>query len=353
MTNLIIGLLGALVATNQPAAVSNLAAQTAGVAITIPDPNDPVEKEYQKLLADDDAAQAEVDQWIRDNRTFAASGAGASTEEMNQRIETRFEPIRKAYQDFLERHPDHARARLAYGSFLGDKGDEEGAQTQWEKARELDPKNPAAWNNLANFYGHVGEPKKAFSYYAKAIELEPTEPVYYHNFGTTVYLFRRDAMEYYSITEQQVFDKALDLYRQAMKLDPGNFPLASDVAQTYYAIRPLRTNDALVAWTNTLKIAHDEIEREGVYIHLARLKMVAGRFDEARQQLNAVTNEMYADLKRVVTRSLNDRESKAKETNAPPATESIVTVPATNAPASITPATNAPATTPAPAGEKK
>jgi len=349
VTNLIIGLLGALAATNQPAAVSNLAAQTTGIAITIPDPNDPVEKEYQKLLADDDAAQAEVDQWIRDNRTFAASGAGASMEEMNQRIETRFEPIRKAYRDFLERHPDHARARLAYGSFLGDKGDEEGAQAQWEKARELDPKNPAAWNNLANFYGHTGEPKKAFGYYAKAIELEPTEPVYYHNFGTTVYLFRRDAMEYYSITEQQVFDKALDLYSKAIKLDPGNFPLASDVAQTYYAIRPLRTNDALAAWTNTLKIAHDEIEREGVYVHLARIKMVVGRFDEARQQLNAVTNEMYADLKRVVTRSLNDRESKAKATNAPPATaESTATAPAPN-----TPATNAPTAAPGSAGDKK
>jgi len=57
--------------------------------------------------------------------------------------------------------------------------------------------------------------KKAFDYYAKAIELNPQEPIYYHNFGTTVYLFRKDAMDFYGITEQQVYDKALGLYSKA------------------------------------------------------------------------------------------------------------------------------------------
>ena len=69
-----------------------------------------------------------------------------------------------------------------------------------------------------------------------------------------------------------MFDKALALYQQAMKLDPENFPLATDYAQSYYGIRPLRTNDALVAWTNALNIARDDVEREGVYLHLARIK---------------------------------------------------------------------------------
>src|SRR5262249_49780387 len=156
--------------------------------------------------------------------------------------------------------------------------------------------DPAAYNNLANIYGHDGPVKKAFEYYAKAIELNPNEPVYYHNFGTTVYLFRKDAMEFYGIDEQQVFDKALVLYSNSMRLDPTNFPLASDVAQSYYGIRPTRVEDALKAWTNTLAIAHDQIEREGVYLHMARIKLHAGRFDEARGHLNAVTNSMYDEL---------------------------------------------------------
>jgi tetratricopeptide (TPR) repeat protein len=184
---------------------------------------------------------------------------------------------------------------------------------QLEKALELDPKNPAVYNNLANIYGHDGPTKKAFEFYAKAIELNPFESVYYHNFGTTVYLFRKDAREYYGITEQQVFDKALELYAKAMKLDPTNFPLASDIAQTYYGIKPTRTEDALRAWTNALAIANDEVEREGVYLHFARHKLHAERFDEARTHLKAVTNEMYTDLKKRLARNIEEQEKEAKQ----------------------------------------
>jgi tetratricopeptide (TPR) repeat protein len=278
--------------------------------------NDPVEKEYKKLMEDDDAAQAEVDEWIKDNQEAATRGAAVPTADLQRRIRERFDPIRKAYEDFIKRHPDHARARVAYGSFLGDLQDEDGAREQWEKALALNSKDPAAYNNLANLYGHTGPVKKAFEYYAKAIELNPEEPLYYHNFGTTVYLFRKDAMEFYGISEQQVYDKALGLYSKALKLDPHNFPLASDVAQTYYGIRPLRTEDALKAWTNTLAIAHDEIEREGVYLHLARIKLAAERFAEARAHVAAVTNDLYDVLKKRLARNLDEQEQKARGTNA-------------------------------------
>jgi len=281
--------------------------------------NDAIEQEFKKLLEADDDSQAEVDQWIKDNDAAAARGAALPAADMKRRIRERFASVRAAYEDFLRRHPNHARARVAYGSFLGDLNDEDGAREQLEKALALNSKDPAAYNNLANIYGHIGPIKKAFEYYAKAIELNPQEPIYYHNFGTTVYLFRKDAMEFYNIDEQQVFDKALDLYSHALKLDPTNFPLASDVAQTYYGIKPLRLEAALKSWTNTLALAHDELEREGVYIHLARLKLQADRFDEVRAHLDAVTNDFYATLKKRLVRNLEKAEASAKGTNAPPA----------------------------------
>ena len=58
MSELTIGLLGALLATNQPLAVSNLVQQQTGVSIAIVNPNDPVEKELQQLMEGDDAALA-------------------------------------------------------------------------------------------------------------------------------------------------------------------------------------------------------------------------------------------------------------------------------------------------------
>jgi tetratricopeptide (TPR) repeat protein len=238
--------------------------------------------------------------------------------ELKNRIQKRFESVQKGYEDFLKKHPSHARARIAYASFLGDIKDEESAQEQLEKALRYDTNNPAIYNNLANIYGHIGPVKKAFEFYERAIQLNPLEPIYYQNFGTTVFLFRKDVQEHYHIDENQVFAKALDLYSNAMRLDPQDFNLATDVAQTYYGILPMRTEDALKAWTNALSIAHDEIEREGVHIHFARIKLKAARYPEAAAHLDAVTNSMYAELKSRVARNLREAEAAAA-TNAPAA----------------------------------
>jgi tetratricopeptide (TPR) repeat protein len=306
--------LGALVATNQALASSNVVQQSPGIAISITNLNDSAEKELDQLMAGDDAAQADVSKWIQDNNAFAVKGAGESKEELNRRIIARLAVVRKGYEDFLQRHPNFADGYLAYGSFLNDIGEKEAAMQQNEKAGQLDPKNPAVWNNLANYYVENGLLTNAFVNYAKAIELSPAEPVYYENFATVVYLYRKDAKTFYNINEQQVFDKSFALYRKALQLDPDNFTLATDYAQSYYGTRPFRTNDALVAWTNALQIAHNDVEREGVYIHLARTKMLAGRYAEARAQLAAVTNSMYASLKQTLEHGISQRESKA--TNA-------------------------------------
>jgi tetratricopeptide (TPR) repeat protein len=283
----------------------------------VSDSGNAVESEYQELLEKDDAAQEEADRWIKDNQAFQAKGAGIENALLTLKIEQRFEPVQKAYEDFLQRHPNHVRGRLAFGSFLNDIGKETEAVAQWDKAREVDPKNPAVWNNLANYYGHRGPVTNAFFYYEKAIELNPKEPVYYQNFATTVFLFRKDAMEFYKIDEQQVFDKALGLYHKAVKLDPQNFVLANDLAQTYYGIRPARPQEALEAWKQALKLAKDELQREGVYVHLARHEMTINQFNEARQHIDAVTNQNYLEIKQRLLKNLETRLAKAA-TNTPP-----------------------------------
>ena len=190
MNELLIGLVGALMATNQPLTVSNLIQQHTGVSVAMVNPNDPAEQELQKLMAGDEAALTEVDKWIQGNNAFAAQGAGEPKEALNRRIRARLESVRKDYEDFLRRHPDFARGHLAYGSFMNDIGEEDAAVAEYEKAAQLDPKNPAVWNQLANYCGEHGPVTNVFVDYAKAIELNPAEPVYYQNLATAVYLFR-------------------------------------------------------------------------------------------------------------------------------------------------------------------
>jgi tetratricopeptide (TPR) repeat protein len=264
--------------------------------------------EFDKLQAADDAVQAEVDKWMREKQDPKSAVSGVSNAELDRKIADCFEPIRRGYQDFLNRHPEDARAHLAFGNFLNDRQDERGAQVEWEKALELSPTNAAVYNNLAGRYSESGPVNKAFEFFEKAIELGPREAAFYHNFGDSVFVLRKQAAAYYSITEQQVYERALLLYSNALRLDPQNYDFARDFAQTYYSLKPLPVNDALQAWTNALGIAREETDREDACVHLARIKMLSGRFAEARAHLGAVTNAACLKAKTNLLHSLDERE---------------------------------------------
>jgi tetratricopeptide (TPR) repeat protein len=173
------------------------------------------------------------------------------------------------------------------------------------------------YNDLANIYGHHGSVKEAFNYYAKAVKIDPTEVTYYENFATTVFLFRTDAKEYYNINEQQVFDKALMLYSNAMRLDPTNFALAADVAKSYYGIKPWRFDEALQSWTNAMSLAGNDLDRQEVRTHFARILTQAGRYDEARANLNVVTNEAYVKLKNTMLKNIMAKEQSGATNGTP------------------------------------
>jgi tetratricopeptide (TPR) repeat protein len=263
-----------------------------------------VQTEFKSLQAQDDAAQAEVDKW----KAEAAAGKGSG--DLKQRIEKRVDPVRKAYETFLAKHPNHVEGHLTFGSFLNEQEDEAGAQVEWEKALKLEPTNAAALYNLANRYAETGRVAAAFTNYARAIELKPGEATYYHGYADALYVRRKFATAHFHQTEQEIFARCVDLYQKAVRLDPTNFLFATDLAQTYYAIAPLPVNEALQAWTNAVKIASNETQRQSAYVHLARVKMLAGKFAEARDQLKSVTNEASAQFKETLLKHIREREKE-------------------------------------------
>ena len=311
-------------ATNQPAALSNLVHQQTGLSVSIPNADDPASQEYQDLLLLDETALLKIDRWIKESHATRDEASPLEAAILQNRIDQELRKVRQAYEEFLQRHPRHARAHLAYGSFLGEAVDEDEAAEQYRKALEIDPSLPAGWNNLANYHGHNGGIKKSFEYYAKAIELKPDESVYYHNLATTVFMFRKDAREYYGISEDEVFAKSMNLYHKALELDPDNFILATDVARTYYGVRLTKTGDPardaeaeralakklLAAWEYAMKLARDDTERQGILVHFARAQMRLGNYDLARQHLNTITHPLYSDLKKRVLRKIEEEDPK-------------------------------------------
>lgn len=333
MSDVLVGALTVLLATNPPAALTNLVLQKTGLAALQTRTNDPVARELQMILDADDAAQEEIDRWVEEAEPEGDPAAQLAASTLRGRIQQRIEPIRNRYREFLSSHPTNATAHIAFGSFLNAYGDEPAAIESWERARQLDPRNPAAWNNLANAYAHSGPVTKSFPMFEEAIRLNPAEPVYLHNYGTLVFMFRRDATNHFRCDEQEVFQRAFGLYQKAIALDPDNFQLAADVAQTYYGWRlPKATNTvdaaraeldlattAMKAWTNALSLAPNEIDREGVQLHFARWNIRLGRLEEASRNLSTVTNEAHAIIRQRLERTLKERGTElARKPSAEP-----------------------------------
>jgi hypothetical protein len=79
-----------------------------------------------------------------------------------------------------------------------------------------------------------------------------------------------------------------------------------------------------------MSLAEAPLEREGIQIHLARWKLNAGRFAEAHQHLNLVTNQIYMELKTRLLHNLKLREENPAGTNTP--SVKIESQPSTNTP---------------------
>jgi tetratricopeptide (TPR) repeat protein len=322
MSDVLAGALSLLLSTNKGTALTNLVAEQTGVIASVAATNDPVALEFQGLLRADDEVSEEVQRWLD-----ALPDGAAVSPELKARIDSRHDGMTRRYEDFLRRHPRHAPAMVAFGSYLGDIGDEIGMAEQWEKAREINPSDPAVWNNLAGHYAHRGPIEKAFPYIEKAIELNPKEAQYWHSAGTLTFLFRRDAEKYYHLDEQGVFRKAFEFYDKAMALQPLSFKLAADVAQTWYGVKaaPGETEDlrkagesrlvesGMRAWTNAYRLAGTDVEREGVRLHFARWQIRAARWTEARTNLDLVSDSSLNDLKSRLERNWKEKQNPVPE----------------------------------------
>jgi tetratricopeptide (TPR) repeat protein len=265
----------------------------------------------KEIDAADDAAQADADRWKAENTAKRARGEGEPDAELERKITARFEPVLKAYEKFVEKHPEDARGYQAFGDFLNGRDDERGAQAQWEKALELEPKNASLYNSLAGRYSESGPVNKGFEYFAKAIDLDPKQAAYYHNFADVLFVRRHQAALFYGITEQAVYGRSLLMYSNALQMEPHTFNYARDFAQTFYSLKPLPYAQALQAWTNAIAIARQESDLHDSYVHLARVKMLAGRYNEARAQLALVTNESFLQAKTNLLKNIQQRESEA------------------------------------------
>ena len=228
-----------------------------------------------------------------------------------QRWKAQLKRLERDYQHFLQDHPQHARAMVAYGGLLYDEEDQDEAVRWWEKAIQVDPREPYAYNDLANVYGHDGRAAKALEYYQTAIELAPTEPVFRFNWATTCQLFRNESRTVYGWNVDEIFQHCMEQFRAARDLAPQDFTMSSAYAETFYQLPKPDWPGAYEAWQFCLRQPLDDQQRAFVCSHLARVCIRLDRLDEARQWISKLSGNIQASLTRLLERRIDQLSHNA------------------------------------------
>jgi len=273
------------------------------------DPRD-AERQFRFLLSRGDELRAQKDRF--DPQTPPA---------VTERWKAHLKHLERDYQHFLHDHPLHARAMVAYGGLLYDEEDEDEGARWWEKAIAVDPREPYAYNNLANVYGHDGHAAKALQYYQMAIDLAPTEPIFRFNWATTCQLFRNESRAVYGWSVDEIFQHSMEQYRAARDLDPQNYDLSSTYAETFYQLPKPDWPGAYEAWQFCLRQPLDDRQREFACGHLARVCIRLGRIDEAKQWVSKISTSDQMSVRRLIERKIAELSQKtggSTTTNLPP-----------------------------------
>jgi len=279
------------------------------------------ESELQSIFTADNTALTEIAGWIEENKTLIRTDP-ARRERLAQRIRMRLDRVRKLYIAFLEKNPDNARARAAYGSFLAHLDDQQGALRELKASAELAPFNAAVQNNIATHLGtlavesrqytRVGELLEA---YQKSIRLAPRKPLYRHNYAIALSLFQKQAAAHLKCKPREVTGEALKQITEALRLDPNNFEIAADLAETHHDFDPIPRENTLTAWQHAATLATTEDEHSWAELQMAIVNIETDHLKEAKQHLEKVNAPVYERLK---TRLLNAIENTSSTNNAKP-----------------------------------
>ena len=97
---------------------------------------------------------------------------------------------------------------MEYGSFLFRQGRARDAIAPWQRATDLEPDSPSAFNNLGVAYLYAGDFEQAAEAFSRSLAIEPTRSGY-SNTGMGFYYHGQ-------------FDQAAEMFRKATELAPSD-----------------------------------------------------------------------------------------------------------------------------------
>ncbi len=216
------------------------------------------------------------------------------------------------YQKLYDLKYDDANVYAAYFDLLNKKGDEEKALKVLEEGKAKFPGNTELLFAEINYYLRQGRMEELIGKLEMAIQQEPDNVSLYTTLGS-VYdnLFQKETQqegEYDKDKAEELFQKALSYYQQALEKDPQSFDANYSVGALYY-------NKAVVV-IKEMQALEDDYSREGLRKYDEKQKELIGLFKEAlpwfqkAEALNPNDQNTLIALKEIYAR-LDDLEMSA------------------------------------------
>lgn len=236
-----------------------------------------------------------LDQRLRDlhNRSEELlNEAEAEGEEVDlERLRFRMQEVTQRYEAILAANPYAVEPLLLYGKLLRRIGERQYAQEIFLRANALDSNLPVVKQQLGNFYMEEGYHAPALLCYNAAIELDPTVARYHWSLAECLYHYGERFLADGAFERAALEQTMLDAYARAAQLDPANRDFAFRWAEAYYDLATPRWEEALAAWEQVAAGATDNLERDAITLHRARIHYESGHPAEARQLAQTITTE--------------------------------------------------------------
>jgi tetratricopeptide (TPR) repeat protein len=218
--------------------------------------------------------------------------------------------LASSYDVLIQKNPTYAAGFAAYGVFLGRVGMTKPAVAILLQANKLDANIALVKNQIAKHLYEDGKPLEALPWITAAIDLEPKEPLYHYQLGTMLHDARDDFLTSGSFTRAALDRAMLEAFQRAADLSPADLSLAYRHAKAHFEAEPPRYEEVLPVLDRIEQRATTPALRQLVRLRRAEALLKLDRRDEARRQLEGVTDQQLAQEKQTLLDQLAPTSEK-------------------------------------------
>ena len=224
------------------------------------------------------------------------------------------------YESYLVENPNDINALILFGKFLRKTNQREEAVRLFLKANEINPNIAVIKKELGNYLVENNQAIEAFPLFLMTTRLEPDEPFYHHNLGSFLFYFQEQLT---ILNEEKKVGLLMhESFKEAARLDPGNFDYQLRYAQSFFDFNASDKNDALIAWEVLIKEFGKRSKLEMDYLKLGKARVLIDlkRHEEAIPLLNTIDSSSVLNQKESLLKNATEKKiqpSIETETQSP------------------------------------